>query len=96
MGNRALGISLGVDVKVLNDAPGPHRMSAWKPGEGSVACGMLSKNLVTDVLQLFECSSCMLCECRRVWAVHSFTQLNSSVGVSGALPSRARRTFGRP
>lgn len=34
MGNRAFGISLGVDVKVLNDAPGPHRISAWKPGGG--------------------------------------------------------------
>ena len=40
MGSSALGISVGVDVKVLNDAPGPHRMRAWKPGEGSVAWGM--------------------------------------------------------
>jgi hypothetical protein len=42
MGNSALGISLGVDVKVLNDAPGPHKMMAWKPGEGRVACGILA------------------------------------------------------
>jgi hypothetical protein len=42
MGNSALGISLGVDVKVLNDAPGPHKMMAWKPGEGRVACGILT------------------------------------------------------
>jgi hypothetical protein len=27
-------------VKVLKEAPGPHRMRAWKPGVGSVACGM--------------------------------------------------------
>ena len=35
-----MGMSRGVEVKVLKDAPGPHRMMAWKPGEGSVACGM--------------------------------------------------------
>lgn len=40
MGSSAFGISFGVDVNVLNDAPGPHRMSAWKPGEGRVAWGM--------------------------------------------------------
>jgi hypothetical protein len=31
-----------VEVKVLKEAPGPQRMMAWKPGEGSVACGMLN------------------------------------------------------
>jgi hypothetical protein len=36
-----LGISCGVDVKVVKDAPGPHRMRAWKPGGGKVACGMV-------------------------------------------------------
>jgi hypothetical protein len=36
MGNKAFGISLGVDVKVLKEAPGPHRMRAWKPGAGRV------------------------------------------------------------
>jgi len=30
-------MSFGEDVKVLREAPGPHRMTAWKPGEGSVA-----------------------------------------------------------
>lgn len=34
MGSRAFGMSLGDDVKVLNEAPGPHRMRAWKPGGG--------------------------------------------------------------
>ena len=34
MGNKAFGISFGVDVKVLKEAPGPHRMRAWKPGAG--------------------------------------------------------------
>jgi hypothetical protein len=28
-------------VNVVSDAPGPHSMRAWKPGEGSVACGMV-------------------------------------------------------
>ena len=28
MGSRAFGISFGVDVNVLNDAPGPHKMIA--------------------------------------------------------------------
>jgi hypothetical protein len=34
MGNSAFGISFGFDVKVLNEAPGPQRMSAWKPDAG--------------------------------------------------------------
>ena len=41
MGSRAFGISLGDDVNVVKDAPGPHKISAWKPGEGRVACGMV-------------------------------------------------------
>jgi hypothetical protein len=44
IGSSALGISLGVDVKVLNEAPGPHSIIAWKPGAGSTACGIV----VTD------------------------------------------------
>ena len=40
-GSSALGMSLGEEVNVVSDAPGPHSMRAWKPGEGSVACGML-------------------------------------------------------
>jgi hypothetical protein len=50
MGSSALGISFGVDVNVLNDAPGPHRMSAWKPGEGSVAWGILDGTLSQTVV----------------------------------------------
>jgi hypothetical protein len=34
MGSSAFGISLGFEVKVLNEAPGPHKMRAWKPGAG--------------------------------------------------------------
>lgn len=34
-------MSLGEEVNVVSDAPGPHSMRAWKPGEGSVACGMV-------------------------------------------------------
>ena len=45
-GSSALGMSFGDDVKVVNEAPGPHNMMAWKPGEGSVACGIVVK---TDV-----------------------------------------------
>jgi hypothetical protein len=37
IGRSALGISFGVDVKVLNEAPGPHNIIAWKPGAGSTA-----------------------------------------------------------
>lgn len=43
MGNRAFGMSLGDDVNVVNEAPGPHSISAWKPGAGNVACGMVSR-----------------------------------------------------
>jgi hypothetical protein len=50
MGSSAFGISFGVDVNVLNDAPGPHRMSAWKPGEGKVAWGILEENLLQIVV----------------------------------------------
>jgi hypothetical protein len=41
MGNKAFGMSLGFEVNVVNEAPGPHSMRAWKPGAGSVACGMI-------------------------------------------------------
>jgi hypothetical protein len=41
MGSSALGISFGVDVNVLKDAPGPHRIMAWKPGAGRTACGIV-------------------------------------------------------
>jgi hypothetical protein len=40
IGRRAFGVSWGADVKVLKEAPGPHSMRAWKPGVGSVACGI--------------------------------------------------------
>jgi hypothetical protein len=40
IGRRAFGMSCGVDVNVVKEAPGPHKMRAWKPGAGSVACGM--------------------------------------------------------
>lgn len=40
-GSSAFGMSLGDEVKVVNEAPGPHSMTAWKPGEGSVACGIV-------------------------------------------------------
>ena len=36
----ALGRSFGFEVKVFKLTPGPHRMKACKPGEGTVACGM--------------------------------------------------------
>ena len=42
MGRLAIGISAfgrsdGLEVKVLRESPGPHRMRAWRPGEGRVA-----------------------------------------------------------
>ena len=45
---------MGVDVKVLNDAPGPHRMMAWKPGEGRVAWGILAV-LFTAAFEFCAC-----------------------------------------
>lgn len=46
MGRLAIGMSafersFGLDVNVERDSPGPHRMNACKPGDGTVACGML-------------------------------------------------------
>lgn len=41
IGTRAFEKSFGFEVKVLSDAPGPHRMKACRPGEGSVACGIV-------------------------------------------------------
>jgi hypothetical protein len=41
MGTIAFGNSAGSEVKVSSEAPGPHRMMAWKPGEGSELCGIL-------------------------------------------------------
>jgi hypothetical protein len=41
MGIRALEKSLALEVNVLSDSPGPHRMRACRPGEGTVACGMV-------------------------------------------------------
>ena len=41
MGISALGKSCGLDVKIFKDAPGPHRITAWRPGAGRlVACGI--------------------------------------------------------
>lgn len=37
IGSRALEDSFEFDVNVARDAPGPHSMSAWSPGEGIVA-----------------------------------------------------------
>lgn len=37
MGMSALGKSLGEDVNVFSETPGPHRMKACRPGEGWVA-----------------------------------------------------------
>lgn len=39
-GTRAFGKSAGFEVKVSREAPGPQRMTAWKPGEGRVAWGI--------------------------------------------------------
>lgn len=45
IGTSALGNSLGFDVKVFSDAPGPHRIKAWKLVAGKVACGILNLSL---------------------------------------------------
>lgn len=50
MGTSALGKSLGVDVKVFKETPGPHKIKACRPGLGNVACG-ISANV---------CSSCKM------------------------------------
>jgi hypothetical protein len=48
MGTRAFGNSFGFDVNVFSDTPGPHKIRAWKPVKGSVACGMLDGDRVVD------------------------------------------------
>lgn len=41
IGMMAFGNSSGFDVNVDRDAPGPHNIRAWKPGEGIVVeCGI--------------------------------------------------------
>lgn len=37
IGMSALGRSLGEDVNVFRETPGPQRIKAWRPGEGIVA-----------------------------------------------------------
>jgi hypothetical protein len=59
-GRRALGMSLGDEVKVLSEAPGPHRMMAWKPGEGNVAWGMVE---YVNMLVLVLCREIQECRC---------------------------------
>lgn len=51
MGMSALGKSLGCEVNVLSDNPGPQRIMAWKPGEGRVACGMMVLLVRWDTLR---------------------------------------------
>ena len=34
MGTRAFGNSSGLAVNVVSDTPGPHNITAWKPGAG--------------------------------------------------------------
>ena len=41
MGMMALGRSFGLEVKVLREDPGPQRIKACRPGEGTVACGIV-------------------------------------------------------
>lgn len=41
MGTSALGKSSGVEVKVLNERPGPHKIKAWKSGEAGDLAGMM-------------------------------------------------------
>lgn len=44
MGNKALGFSSGLEVKVGNEDPGPHRMRAWRPVAGiDTAWGILKR-----------------------------------------------------
>lgn len=67
MGNRAFGISFGVDVNVLNEAPGPHSIIAWNPGAGSTACGIVVCEVVRAegvffsllVLRVDDCGRCL-------------------------------------
>lgn len=41
MGNNALGNSSGLEVNVLRETPGPHKMRAWKPVGGTgIECGI--------------------------------------------------------
>lgn len=92
MGSRALGMSRGVEVKVLKDAPGPQRMSAWKPGEGSVAWGMAVLLLLCCLLCCLLCLSlCGRGAAPKLCAVQSM----SNVRVT-PLETKHGREFGCP
>jgi len=55
IGIRALGMSLGLDVNVLMEAPGPHNMRAWNPGGGMVAWGIAWRRGRYRRVSLLEC-----------------------------------------
>src|SRR5690242_3719168 len=87
MGSSALGMSLGVDVKVLKDAPGPQRISAWKPGEGSVAWGMA----VVLVAVLVSAQSSVECQSHpardSTWSPRNLAARESCLPLQPARPS---------
>lgn len=91
MGTRALGNSLGFDVNVFSDAPGPQRMKAWKLVAGKVACGILSSSLVLKggkegggTIPAFNCE-CRECEspCRESESKESRLRAQTTSGNSG-------------
>ena len=64
MGINALGFSSGIEVKVLNDRPGPQRIRAWKPNCGWSLCrlGMLMlglRKVVINAISSFLFGSCL-------------------------------------
>lgn len=51
MGIRALGKSSGVEVKVLKETPGPHKMRAWKSGQAGVLDSMAEDILLCSLMR---------------------------------------------
>lgn len=59
IGRRAFGLSSGVDVKVGNDEPGPHRMRACSPVEGmGKAWGIMAVCEIVPLQMLEESRLC--------------------------------------
>lgn len=99
-------MSLGEEVNVVSDAPGPHSMRAWKPGEGSVACGMVGglqtqMQRQTQFQQSTACAWWCFVDAVGVWRAappkfrtcnDSFARLSSARAALGAVDAgRGRR-----
>jgi hypothetical protein len=79
IGSSAFGISLGVDVNVLKDAPGPHSIIAWNPGAGSTACGIVG-DVECRVCPVVRESGCLGCEKKLLSQCQQCTNSGKALG----------------